>query len=242
MNERVVHRTAAPRPSLGNARERLPGIILALRRDRPDPRIELDHKGPFDLLLATILSAQCTDARVNKVMPEVLRRWPTPAALAEADPEQVEDVIRSTGFFRAKARALVGCSRAIRDRHDGVVPQTMEALTALPGVGRKTANVVLGVAYGVASGVVVDTHVARVCRRLALTRHSDPIRIEADLMALVPRSDWRFLSVAMVLHGRYVCLARAPLCESCALSRLCPSRGRAVPRGRPRPRRGRGRD
>jgi endonuclease III len=233
--------STSPRTPLGNARDRSPGIIRALRQDRPDPRIELDHSGPFDLLLATILSAQCTDARVNKVMPEVLRRWPTPEALAEADPDQVEDVIRSTGFFRAKTRALIGCSRAIRDRHDGVVPGTMEALTALPGVGRKTANVVLGVAYGVASGVVVDTHVARVCRRLGLTRHSDPIRIEADLMALLPRTDWRFFSIAMVLHGRYVCLARAPLCESCALSPLCPSRDRVAPRGRLRPPRGRGR-
>jgi endonuclease III len=237
----AAHRDPVRRAPSGDARERIHGIVQALRKDRPTARIELDHSGPFDLLLATILSAQCTDERVNKVMPEVLRRWPTPAALSTADTDQVEEVIRSTGFFRAKARALIGCSRAIQDRHDGVVPQTMEMLTALPGVGRKTANVLLGVAYGVASGVVVDTHVARVCRRLGLTRHSDPVRIEADLMALLPRSDWRFFSVAMVLHGRYVCLARTPLCEGCALSPLCPSRGRVAPRGRPRPPRGRGR-
>jgi endonuclease-3 len=215
--------------------------VKALRLDRPAARIELNHSGSFDLLVATILSAQCTDARVNKVMPEVLRRWPSPASLAAADPASVEEVIRSTGFFRAKTRALIGCSRAIRDRHAGVVPRTMEELTNLPGVGRKTANVVLGGAYGIAAGVVVDTHVARVCRRLVLTRHADPDRIEADLMSLLPRSDWIFFSIAAVLHGRYVCLARTPLCESCALSPLCPSRGRAEPRGRPRPRRGRDR-
>jgi len=216
--------------------------MQTLRRDRPGARVELDYHGPFDLLIATILSAQCTDARVNKVTPEVISRWPTPQALATADPARVEEVIRSTGFFRAKARALIGCSGAITGRHAGQVPRTMEALTALPGVGRKTANVVLGVAYGEASGVVVDTHVARVCRRLGLTRHSDPVRIEADLMALLSRTDWIFFSIAMVLHGRYVCLARAPRCHACALSFDCPSRGRTAAPGRRRPHRDRGRD
>jgi endonuclease-3 len=222
-------------------RERIPALLQALRRDRPRARIELDYHGPFDLLIATILSAQCTDARVNTVTPEVISRWPTPEALATADSAQVEEVIRSTGFFRAKARALIGCGRAITERHAGQVPRTMEALTTLPGVGRKTANVVLGVAYGETSGVVVDTHVARVCRRLGLTRHADPARIEADLMALLPRPDWVYFSIAMVLHGRYVCLARTPRCHDCALSADCPSRGRAVSSGRRRPPRGRGR-
>jgi len=222
-------------------RERFPALLQALRKDRPEARIELEYHGPFELLVATILSAQCTDTRVNKVTPEVFKRWPTPAALAAADTTQVEGVIRSTGFFRAKARALIGCSRAITERHAGSVPRSMEALTALPGVGRKTANVVLGVAYGEACGVVVDTHVTRVCRRLGLTRHTDPVRIEGDLLALLTQSDRAYFSIAMVLHGRYVCLARTPRCQECALSADCPSRGRTMLPGRRRPPRGRGR-
>jgi len=221
-------------------RERFPAILRALRRDRPKARIELDYSSPFELLIATILSAQCTDERVNKVTPEVFRRWPTPDALATADTSQVEATIRSTGFFRAKAHALIGCSRLLSERHAGSVPRSMEALTSLPGVGRKTANVVLGVAYGEACGVVVDTHMARVCRRLRLTRQRDPLRIERDLMALVPRSEWAYFSVAMVLHGRYVCQARAPRCHACALSPDCPSRDRTVAPLQRRPPRDRG--
>jgi len=240
-----VHTPPSGPPARGAARrtprERFPALLQALRRDRPEARIELEYQGPFELLVATILSAQCTDARVNKVTPEVIKRWPTPEALATADTAQLEEVIRSAGFFRAKARALIGCSRAIAERHAGSVPRTMAALTALPGVGRKTANVVLAVAYGEACGVVVDTHVTRVCRRLGLTRHTDPVRIEADLMALLPRPDWNFFSIAMVLHGRYVCLARTPRCHDCALSADCPSRGRTGTPGRRRPPRDRGR-
>ena len=205
-------------------RRRARSVVAALRQSRPDARIELDHRSPFELLVATILSAQCTDARVNKVTPALFRAYPDARALAGADPADLEGLIRSTGFFRAKTRALLGASRAIRDEHGGDVPRTMDELARLPGVGRKTANVVLGGAYGVSSGVVVDTHVTRVARRLRLTRHADPGRIEADLMALVPRRDWIFASIALVLHGRYVCVARAPRCPACALNRGCPSR------------------
>lgn len=210
-------------------------ILAALRRSRPDARIELDHRSPFELLVATILSAQCTDARVNKVTPALFKAYPDARALADAAPPDLEGLIRSTGFFRAKTRSLLGASRAIRDEHGGEVPRTMEELGRLPGVGRKTANVVLGGAYGVPSGVVVDTHVKRVARRLRLTRHADPKRIEEDLMSLFPRRGWIFASIALVLHGRYVCVARAPRCPACALRRLCPSRtlGGLAPLRRP---------
>src|SRR5262249_31109498 len=156
----------------------------------------------------------CTDARVNKVTPDLFRAYPDAATLAGADQEKLEGLIHSTGFFRAKSRALLGASRALRDEHGGEVPRTMDELSRLPGVGRKTANVVLGGAYGIPSGVVVDTHVKRVARRLRLTRHDDPVRIERDLMTLLPRSEWIFASIALVLHGRYVCIARAPQCSA----------------------------
>lgn len=201
--------------------------------------MELDHRTPFELLVATILSAQCTDARVNLVTPELFRRYPTPTALAMADASELEGLIRSTGFFRSKARSLIGCAQAIVERHGGEVPRSMEALSSLPGVGRKTANVVLGTAFGLPTGVVVDTHVTRVARRLRLTRHADPIRIERDLMRLLPRTRWIRASLALVLHGRYVCLARAPRCPVCPINDLCPSREAPADR---RPRRGRGRD
>jgi endonuclease-3 len=202
--------------------------------------VELRHNTPFELLIATILSAQCTDARVNQVVPGLLSVYPTPAAMVEADPGRLETLIRSTGFFRSKAKSILGCSREILARHGGVVPRTMEALSALPGVGRKTANVVLGAAYGIAAGIVVDTHMARVARRLGLTRQDDPERIESDLMDLVPQEDWIFFSIAMVLHGRYVCVARTPRCGECPLRRLCPSADRVVAVAVRRPR-GRGR-
>jgi endonuclease-3 len=205
-------------------RTRAGRILKSLRRSLPDARIELDFRSPYELLVATILSAQCTDARVNKVTPDVFRAYPTPAALADADPSELESLIRSTGFFRSKTKSLRGASRAIQERHGGDVPRTMEDLARLPGVGRKTANVVLGGAYGIPSGIVVDTHVHRVARRLRLTRHDDPVRIERDLTALWPPADWIFASIALVLHGRYICVARAPKCSACALSPDCPSR------------------
>ncbi|MGH9749883.1 MAG: endonuclease III [Candidatus Polarisedimenticolia bacterium] len=207
-----------------SARAPLPRVLEALRAARPEARVELDHRNPFELLVATILSAQSTDARVNLVTPILFRAWPGAAALAAAPIDRIEEVIRSTGFFRAKAKAIQGCARAIVERHGGEVPRTIGELTALPGVGRKTANVVLGAAWGIASGIVVDTHMARVARRLGWTRRSDPVTIEKDLMAIVPERDWVFCSIAMVLHGRYVCRARRPRCGVCALRPYCPSR------------------
>ncbi len=226
--------------SAAELRRRARAIVSALRTARPDAHVELRHNTPFELLIATILSAQCTDARVNQVVPGLLSVYPTPAAMVEADPGRLETLIRSTGFFRSKAKSILGCSREILARHGGVVPRTMEALSALPGVGRKTANVVLGAAYGIAAGIVVDTHMARVARRLGLTRQDDPERIESDLMDLVPQEDWIFFSIAMVLHGRYVCVARTPRCGECPLRRLCPSADRVVAVAVRRPR-GRGR-
>jgi endonuclease-3 len=206
------------------SQERAVDILQALRRARPGARVELVHDSPFRLLVATILSAQCTDARVNLVTPSLFRAWPDARALAGADPRDLEEAIRSTGFFRAKTRSLKAMSQALLDRHGGEVPRTMEEMTRLPGVGRKTANVVLGAGYGIASGIVVDTHAARVAQRLGLTRESDPVRIERDLMAVIPQEDWIFASIALVLHGRYVCQARLPRCSQCPLSPHCPSR------------------
>jgi endonuclease III len=220
---------------------RVKAILRGLRRSRPDARVELQYGSPFELLVATILSAQCTDARVNQVTPELFRRFPTPQAMADAPPDEIEAIIRPTGFFHAKARALQGASRQLVQAHGGEVPRTMEELKSLTGVGRKTANVVLGAAYGIPSGIVVDTHMARVARRLRLTRSDDPIRVEQDLMKLLPSSQWVFFSTAMVLHGRYVCLARRPRCGDCAISGYCPSRDR-VAASPPRRPQGRARD
>lgn len=195
-----------------------------LRRAIPFPRIELDFDCGWQLLVATILSAQSTDRVVNRVTPELFRRFPTPAALAAAPQEEVERIIRPTGFFHRKANAIREASRVIAERYGGQVPRTIEELTSLPGVARKTANVVLGSAYGIASGIVVDTHVGRVARRLGLTREQDPEKIEADLMAFFPRSRWIAIGLRLLLHGRYVCTARAPRCSACPLNEVCPSR------------------
>ena len=189
----------------------------------PDAHCELDHRTPLELLVATILSAQCTDKRVNMVTPTLFARYPTAAALAEARPEELEEIIRSTGFFRNKTKSLLGMSGAITERHDGAVPSTMEALVRLPGVGRKTANVVLGNAFGKAEGIVVDTHVTRVSFRLGLTRETDAVKIEQDLVKIVPREKWTLFSHLLIFHGRSICVARRPLCESCPLWDLCPS-------------------
>ncbi|HEU4402590.1 MAG TPA: endonuclease III [Candidatus Polarisedimenticolia bacterium] len=205
------------------AKPRIARILEALRRDHPTPRVELDHANPLQLVIATILSAQCTDARVNRVTPDLFQRYPDAAAFARARPADLEQAIRSTGFFRAKARSILGCCRDLVEKHAGRVPSTMEELTRLPGVGRKTANVVLGAGYGIASGIVVDTHMARVTRRLGLTRRDDPEGVEQDLMRAIPRAEWIFFSIAMVLHGRYVCLARRPRCGECSLNPHCPS-------------------
>lgn len=173
--------------------------------------------------MATVLSAQCTDKRVNLVTPALFARFPTPAALAAAPIEVVEDLIKSTGFFRNKARSITGLARALVTHHSGVLPSTMDDLVDLPGIGRKTANVILGNAYGKNEGVVVDTHIARLAERLGLTRHNDAVKIERDLMALFERDTWTMLAHLLIWHGRRICDARKPKCDECALAGICPS-------------------
>ena len=204
-------------------RERTAAILARLEREHPDAACALAHADPFQLLVATILSAQCTDERVNQVTPALFARYPGPAALAAAALAEVEELVRPTGFFRNKARALVGLGRALVADHGGAVPATMEELVRLPGVGRKTANVVLGNAFGTNAGVVVDTHVARLSRRLGLAADGSPEAIERELMALVPQAAWALWSHLLIFHGRRVCQARRPRCGACALADLCPS-------------------
>ena len=198
-------------------------ILTRLKQRYPDAHCELDHHNAFELLCATILSAQCTDARVNLVTPHLFRRYPDAPALALARPEDVETIIRSTGFFRNKAKNLIGMANAVVDRHGGQVPDSMEALRVLPGVGRKTANVILGNAFGINEGVTVDTHVGRLSRLLRLSRNTDPERIERDLMPLFPQHDWALLSHLLIFHGRRTCIARRPKCGECVLADICPS-------------------
>jgi endonuclease-3 len=211
---------------------RAEAIVRRLREAYPDSHCSLDFASPFQLVIATILSAQCTDKRVNMVTPELFRRWPDAAALAGATQRDLEAVIRSTGFFRAKAKSLHGCAQALVDRHGGEVPQTIEELVRLPGVGRKTANVVLGTAFGIASGVVVDTHVGRISRRLGLTRAADAVRAERDLVRVLPRDHWIAFSHRLIELGRGVCSARRPVCDDCSLLDLCPRVGVKVPGSR----------
>jgi endonuclease-3 len=193
-----------------------------------DADCSLGHSSPLELLVATILSAQCTDARVNVVTPDVFRRYPDAASLARAPRGALEKVIRPTGFFNSKAKAIRGAARAIVERHGGEVPRTMEALLALPGVGRKTANVVLGTAFAAPDGVVVDTHVGRLARRLGWSDETDPEKVERDLNASVPREKWVWIGHALIQHGRRVCSARKPRCPECPLEDLCPKRGVAL--------------
>lgn len=189
----------------------------------PDAHCELDFHSPWQLLVATILSAQCTDKRVNMVTPVLFKRFPSPADLALAEQSEVEDIVRSTGFFRSKAKALIGVANALTDRHQGSVPDTMAELVVLPGVGRKTANVVLGNAFHRNDGVVVDTHVGRLAIRLGLAREEDPVKVEQALMAVFPRDRWTLLSHLLIWHGRRVCEARKPRCGECSLRAICPS-------------------
>ena len=198
-------------------------VLARLEREYPDARCALDHRNAFELLCATILSAQCTDARVNMVTPSLFRKYPDAHALARARPPVLEEIIRSTGFFRNKAKSLIGMAQALVADHEGEVPRTMDELHLLPGVGRKTANVILGNAYGINEGVTVDTHVGRLSRRLGLTREDDPVKVERDLMALIPRESWAVVSHLLIFHGRQVCLARRPRCEDCVLADICPS-------------------
>ena len=189
----------------------------------PDARCALDHRNAFELLVATILSAQCTDKRVNLVTPVLFARYPDARALAAAKQEDLEEIIRSTGFFRNKASNLIAMANALVERHGGDVPRDMVALTSLPGVGRKTANVILGNAFGVNEGIVVDTHVTRLSRRLGLTTEDDPVKIESALVPLFPRERWTMLAHLLIEHGRKICDARKPKCGECALATACPS-------------------
>ena len=212
------------RQSKASVRERLPAVLAELKRLYPEVDCALDHENAFQLLAATILSAQCTDERVNLVTPALFARFPGPAELAEAAQEDVEQLIYSTGFYRNKAKNLIGMARGIVQDHGGDVPRTMEELLALPGVARKTANVVLGTAFGIAVGVVVDTHVTRLARRLGWTRNEGAVPIERDLVALLPEELWIWISHALIWHGRRVCDARKPSCAECTLASSCPSR------------------
>jgi endonuclease III len=202
-----------------------------LTETMPEPRCELDHRNAFELVIATILSAQSTDRMVNKVTPALFARYPTPAALAAADQAELEDAVRPTGFFRNKAKAVRAASQRLVDAYGGVVPKTMEEITTLPGVARKTGNVVLGTAYRITSGITVDTHAGRVARRLGLTKHEDPIKVELDLCELFPKASWIDMGHRFVLHGRYVCLAKKPRCADCPINEVCRS-AEAKPAGK----------
>jgi endonuclease-3 len=196
-----------------------------LKADYPDVTCALQHKSPFELLVATILSAQCTDARVNIVTPTLFGRWPNAKAMASAPIKELEKTIQSTGFFRNKAKNIKAASQGLVENHDGEVPKDLHQLVALPGVGRKTANVVLGTAFGMATGVVVDTHVTRLSNRMGLTGHTDAVKIEQDLMQLVPKKDWVEFSHRMIHHGRAICIARKPKCPLCSMKTFCPKIG-----------------
>jgi endonuclease-3 len=200
-------------------------VVRGLKRDYADAQCALRHSNAFQLLIATILSAQCTDERVNIVTKELFRKYPEPADLANVPLETLEKEIQSTGFFRNKAKSIKACSRTLVEKHGAEVPPEIDVLVRLPGVGRKTANVVLGTAFGLATGVVVDTHVARVSRRLGLTQHTDPAKIEQDLMRLLPRAEWIDYSHRMIHHGRRICKARKPLCDKCVMKKFCPRIG-----------------
>jgi endonuclease III len=222
--------SAKPRPRRRQSRTTVPAyrrtapeIIARLKTAYPDARCALDYRNAYELLCATILSAQCTDVRVNMVTPTLFARYPTPADLARANPPEVEEIIKSTGFFRNKTKSLIGMAQAVVAEHGGEIPRTMEELRKLPGVGRKTANVVLGNAYEINEGITVDTHVTRLSGLLGLSRSTDAVKIEEELMQLYPKEDWGILSHLLIFHGRQVCIARRPKCGECMLAQLCPS-------------------
>ena len=198
-------------------------VYTRLLKLYPDAHVELDYSTPLQLLIATILSAQCTDKRVNMVTPLLFKTFPTAQSLADADPAVMEDMIRSTGFFRNKTKSLIALGKALVERYNGEVPDSMEELVKLPGVGRKTANVILGNAFNKNEGVVVDTHVGRLAVRLGLTKQTDPVKAEQELMALFPQEDWTMLAHVLIFHGRRVCFARTPQCPICTLADICPS-------------------
>jgi len=215
----------AARPKLASAKERAPLILARLKAAYPEASTALDFENAYQLLVATILSAQCTDTRVNMVTPEVFRRFPNPAVMARARRALLERLIQSTGFFRNKAKNLIGAARHLVDEFGGRVPRGMDELLSLPGVARKTANVVRGECFGLADGVVVDTHVTRLARRMGLTQHIDPVKIERDLMELIPQKEWIAFSHRMIRLGRTVCMARNPACPTCPVAFHCPKIG-----------------
>jgi endonuclease III len=222
----AINAAAKPRRAVSKdlAPERIAAILKALDEAYPNAVCALDHKTPWELLVATILSAQCTDVRVNMVTPELFRRFPTPAAMAKAPIPELEDLIRTTGFFRNKAKSIKGAAQAIVERFGGEVPKTLADLITVPGAARKTANVVLGVSYGLAEGVVVDTHVFRIARRLGLAKGDTPQKVEEELMRVLPREKWIEFSHQIIHHGRQVCLARKPKCSICNLEQICHSK------------------
>jgi endonuclease-3 len=226
-------KAAAPAPARAPD---VPRLLALLAQTWPEAHVELDHESAYELLVATILSAQSTDKRINQVTPALFSAYPNARSLAGADQVELEEQIRSTGFFRMKAKHLLGMARTVVERHDGEIPRTMDELIALPGVARKTANVVLGSFFGIPSGVVVDTHVQRVARRLGLTEESDPEKIERDLMKAIPRERWIDFAHQLIWHGRRICFSQKPACDICPLAPLCPSAGigaRAVPGDEP---------
>jgi endonuclease-3 len=231
------------RESQAARKQRTLKIIEVLKATYPDAHCALEHRNAYELLVATILSAQCTDARVNMVTPVLFKKYPSPRELAGAQPQELEKLIQSTGFFRSKARSLRESATDIVAKHGGEVPQTMEQLTDLRGVGRKTANVVLGNAFGQNVGVVVDTHVTRVSNRLGLTAQENAVKIESDLMPLVPQEDWTLFSHLLIFHGRQICIARKPKCEQCPLLKHCPTGPKLIAEGlsagSPKPAKGR---
>jgi endonuclease-3 len=215
-------------PARGTDPQRVAAILAKLDEAYPSATCELNHENAFQLLVATILSAQCTDVRVNQVTQELFKRYTKPEAFAYAAPAELEKEIRPTGFFRNKTKSVMGASKEIVERFAGEVPRTMEEILTLPGVARKTANVVLGTAYGIASGIVVDTHVIRLSRRLDLTRYEDPKKIEQDLVAIIPKAKWIQFSHQLIWHGRRVCFARKPKCSECNMESLCYAKDKSV--------------
>jgi len=217
------------------ARKRIGRIIQILRREYPHSRTALEYRTPLQILVATILAAQCTDERVNKITPALFRKYPTAQAFAAADREELEAEIRPTGFFRNKTKSIIGAARKIVEDFGGEVPANMADLITLPGVARKTANIVLSSCYGIAEGIAVDTHVKRLSGRLGLSRQQDPEKIEMDLLKLVPRKHWLDFNYMLVNHGRKICQARKPRCPECPLRKLCPSAVKFFPELRPKP-------
>jgi endonuclease-3 len=212
----------------GTDPKRVTAILAKLDEAYPDATCELKHDNPFQLLISTILSAQCTDVRVNQVAETLYKKYPTPEAFAHANPSELEQDVRPTGFFRNKTKSIMGASKAILQNFGGQVPRTMEEMLTLPGAARKTANVVLGTAFGIASGVVVDTHVIRISNRLDLTRNEDPKKIEQDLMQVIPKEKWIRFSHQIIWHGRRVCVARKPKCMECNLEKICYSKDKTI--------------